>query len=428
MIGSNGSNTTWYWAAILLGLLPVWMVLLPLDITGDPSGWQVFVRSNSLAVPLIELIFVLLVMSGSFSPLKAARQLPHMTKIALGVWLALSCAVSFQPTRDHLLATIGLTKLVLTAMFFLAMIDLKRSFDLRFLIMLWVSLGIGTTLYIPLWIIHIWIVSPQGDDWIYRMPGVNNVRHIGHFAFASVIAGLVTSLAFRDSNKASLRWLLPLVFGAGGLGVSLWTGSRGPLFASLVAMLVTFFVAEGSRKTLIIFCVSSALAAVAIVATLPVPHPLFGMLRAIGMADVTAPTSFEFSSGRTVIWSQTIEKILEHPVLGWGINQYAPFGPVGAFHPHNFPLQLMFSGGIVSVILILMVFFPALRRWKWPCNHGVGAAGIGGVIGILFYSMYDGALYFSYPIMIFLIAIATSVATSASNTDESSDKLFKKSS
>ena len=420
MITNNRLLATVYSPTILVGLLPVWMVLLPLDITSNPASWQVFVRVNSFAVPLVQLIFVLLTMAGSFSPLKTAHQLPHITKIALGVWLALSCAVSFQPTKDHLLAAIGLTKLAITALFFLALIDLKRSFDFRFLLTLWISIGTGTTFYIALWIMHILIVTPQGDDWVYRVPGVNNIRHTGHFAFASVIAGLVTSLAFRDSNRASLKWLLPLVFGAGGLGVSLWSGSRGPLLASLIAMLVTFFAAAGSRKAVIIFCISSGLAAVAIVATLPVPHPWLGMLGSTGIADATTPTASEFSSGRTVLWFQTMGTILERPILGWGINQYERFGPQtgAAFHPHNFPLQLIFSGGIVSVILILMVFFPALRRWKWPYTNGVGAAGTGGVIGILLYSMYDGVLYFSYPIMIFFIVIATSVAPSTPNTRE----------
>jgi len=88
-----------------------------------------------------------------------------------------------------------------------------------------------------------------------------------------------------------------------------------------------------------------------------------------------------------------------------------------AFHPHNFPLQLMFSGGIVSVLLVLMIFIPSLKRWKWPCVNGQNAAGVGGVIGILVYSMYDGALYFSYPIIIFVIAIATSIPPSTPQPD-----------
>ena len=420
MINSNISRTRIGGVAILVGLLPVWMVALPLDITSDPKNWQIFVRSNSFAVPLVQFIFVLVAMSGFFSPLTAINKLPHITKIALVLWVIISCTVSFQVGKDHLLASIGLMKLAIAALFVFALVDLKQFYGFRFILTMWVSLGVGVALYIILWTVHILVVSPQGHDWVIRIPGVNNLRHTGHFAFASVVAGIVSSIAFQDTKKAWLRLLLPLIFGSGGLGLALWTGSRGPLLASLVAIFVTFCAAPGNRKTLTIFFVWSALAATAVVAILPVPHPFYGIAGALGIADVNAQGADELSSGRLGLWSVTIEKILERPIVGWGVNQYATFGPAyagGMYHPHNFPLQLMFSGGIVSVWLVLMVFFPALRRWKWPYAGSPSAAGVGGVIGILAYSMYDGALYFSYPSMIFLVSIATSIAPSTPQTN-----------
>ena len=61
-------------AAILVGLLPAWMVLAPLDITRAPEVWQVFVRVNAFAVPLIQLLFILLAMGGGlFSDPRGAR-------------------------------------------------------------------------------------------------------------------------------------------------------------------------------------------------------------------------------------------------------------------------------------------------------------------------------------------------------------------
>lgn len=303
---------------------------------------------------------------------------------------------------------------------FLALVDLIQFYGFRFILTLWVSLGIGVTSFILLWTVHILVFSPQGDDWVTRIPSLNNVRHTGHFAFASVITGLVSVIAFRESNKVWQKWWLPLIFGSQGLGLALWTGSRGPLLASLVAIFITFCAAAGNRKTLTIFFASSALAATSVVATLPLPHPIYGIAGATGMADVTAQGVSDPSSGRTIVWSGTIEKILERPVLGWDINQFVIFGPskpANFLHPHNFPLQLMFSGGIVSVILMLMIFLPALRRWKWPYTDGLSAAGVGGIIGFLAYSMYDGALYFSYPIMIFVIAIATSIPPSTPQID-----------
>lgn len=400
-------------AAILIGLLPAWMILLPLDITANPEGWQVFVRANSFAVPLVQFVFVLMAMSGTFSPFLSIKELPRLTQVALALWLAFACIVSFQAGKDHLSAIIGLLKLAVAALFILALIEWRKAFGPRFSLTLWVSIGSGVLLYIALWACHIWVVSPQRDDWVTRIPGVNNVRHTGHFAVAGVLAGLVCLIAYQNRTSVWLRWVVPLLFGSVGLGLALWTGSRGPLLASCAAIFVTFCTASKDRKAIAAFFAASALVTTAVVATLPVPHPIYGIAGATGMADVTAQDAADPSSGRVILWSGTIDKIIERPILGWGVNQFVTSGPskpVSLLHPHNFPLQLMFSGGLVGIILTLLIFFPALRQWKWPYIRGTGAAGVGGVVGILLYSLYDGALYFSYPTMIFLVAIATSIA------------------
>ena len=90
-------------AAVLVGFLPAWMVLAPLDITRAPEVWQVFVRSNAFAVPQVQLVFVLLAMGGSFSPIRAVRELPYISKLALALWFALASFVSFQPGKEHFL-------------------------------------------------------------------------------------------------------------------------------------------------------------------------------------------------------------------------------------------------------------------------------------------------------------------------------------
>ncbi|OYU01558.1 MAG: hypothetical protein CFE36_09740 [Sphingomonadaceae bacterium PASS1] len=100
-------------AAVLVGLLPAWMVLAPLDITMAPEVWQVFVRGNAFAVPLVQLVFVLLAMGGSFSPIRAVRELPYISELALALWFALASFVSFQPGKEHFFASIGISKLII---------------------------------------------------------------------------------------------------------------------------------------------------------------------------------------------------------------------------------------------------------------------------------------------------------------------------
>jgi len=400
-------------AAILVGLLPAWMVLAPLDITSTPEVWQVLVRANALVVPLVQLVFILLAMGGSFSPIRAVHELPFISKLAFALWFVIASVVSFQPGKEHFFATIGISKLLVAGLFFLALIHSLRAEGSRLTHVIWLSIGAGTLIWTLLWAIHIFVHSPQGDEWVTRIPGVNNVRHMGHFAVAGVTAGLVCVIAFRDRANIWLRWVLPISFGAVSFGLSLWTGSRGPLLASLVVVAVTLSLAAGHRKSIAKFFAASALLSTAVVATMPLPHHIYGIAEATGMADVTANADHDASSGRKVLWSGTIEKISQRPLLGWGINQFATSGPSklgNFFHPHNFPLQLMFSGGIVSVLLTLLIVIPILLRWRWPYAKGESAAGVGVVVGLLVYSLYDGALYFSYPTTIFLVAIAMSIA------------------
>ena len=413
-MGSNTLRITLYPTALLIGLMPVWMVLLPLDMTSTPDSWQVFLRAFSFAVPVVQLIFILFAMHKYHSPFRAIAQLPGWTKAALLVWLIVASFLSFQPDKDHLQAAIGLAKLVVAGLFFLALIDMARALVSRFILALWICLGFGTLLYLLLWTVHILMVSPQGDEWVIRVPGVNNVRHTGYFAFASVIAGLFTLLSFHDSPNLYRRWGLPMLFALAGLAMALWTGSRGPLLASLVAFAATFGAAAANRKIVATLFISSALAAAVLVSVMPVPHPIFGIAGATGWADVSAVSAgADASSGRKELWAGTVDRIAQRPVTGWGLAQFAKFGtskPDTFFHPHNFPLQLLFSSGISGALLLCLTFIPALRRWGWPYTKGPGAAGVGGVMGMMVYSLYDGALHFSYPIMIFIVAIASSIA------------------
>jgi O-antigen ligase len=399
-------------AAILIGLLPSWMILLPLDMTSEPDGWQVFVRTNSFAVPSAQLLFVLLAMATTFSPFRSIRALPHLTKTALLIWVIVTGYVSFQTGKDHISASIGLFKLFVSGLFFLALVNLRTIFGSRFLLILWGALGVGTLVYVVLWTIHIVLVSPQGNEWVYRIPGVNNVRHTGHFAITALVAGLYTFIAFRRNKHLWLRWILPLSFSIAGLGLILWTGSRGPLLASAVTMFATFCIARW-RKRIATFCVVTAVAATAVVALLPLPHEIYGIAGATGLADVSVPGVHDPSSGRTELWTGTIAKIAQKPLLGWGVDQFGASGPSLSsrpLHPHNFPLQFLFAGGMLSALLVLAMIFPALRQRQWPYTKGASAASVAGVIGLLVYSLYDGVLYFSYPTMIFLVAIASSTA------------------
>ncbi len=399
-------------AAALIGCAPVWMVLLVWDFTDQRSAWQIFVRSNSFAIPLIELAFLLIVMARGFSPVQAISDLPKLTKIAALAWLTIAATISFRTGSDHLAALIGLMKLFIASLFLLALVALRRNGNGRLFSNIWFGVGCGTVIYAALWLVHIAITTPTGEEWVILVPGVNNVRHIGHFAFSGFFAAIACLILLRDNNNLLVRWGPPVLLAALSMGLALWPGSRGPTLAIAAGMAVIWLLGSGFRRQLGLFFGASLILSLGVVALLPVPHPIYGIFGATGVADVEAPAGHDASSGRNELWRQTFEKIEERPWLGWGVEQFSAFGPkdsLGTRHPHNFLLQISFSGGLVSALLALLIMCSALRYWRWPHGYGIGLVGIGGFVGIIVYSMYDGALFFSYPIMIFLLAIASAV-------------------
>lgn len=390
------------------------MVLLIWDMTAERSGWQTFIRSNSYIVSFMEFVFILIAMAAGFSPLRSITKLPWLTKVAVLLWLPIMIIISFQPGNDYLAAATGFMKLFFAVLFLLALVELRHIFTDNLFVSIWLGVGCGAAVYVLLWIIHMAVTQPSGENWVIFVPGVNNVRHIGHFAFAGFFAGVVSFISFRNRERFFWRWCVPVSLSALCFGLALWTGSRGPTLAATSGMIVVILFGDGVRKQLCLFFVTSALIATACVAVLPVPHPIYGIFGATGVADLGANVAHDTSSGRTTLWYDTFEKIQEKPIFGWGLEQFSAFGPkdsLGMRHPHNYPLQILFSGGVFSVLVMILIAFTSLRRWRWPDKRGIGLPGTGCVAGMIVYSMYDGALFFSYPIMIFLLAIATSISS-----------------
>jgi O-antigen ligase len=399
-------------APVLIGGGAVWMVALPADYPYTHAGWAMFARRHSLAIPLAEFAFVLAAMSASFSPVRALNGLPVITKIALVVGVILSVLVSFQPQKDHVSAAIGITKLLITGLFLLALVDARKSTDEHFFSRIWLGLGCGTVIYVVLWIAQIHISPPNGDEWAFNLPGVNNIRHVGQFGFVGFFAGVVCLFFYRRHPNTLWRWCVPLLFATTGWGLSLWTGSRGPVLASTFGVIVLVILGVGFRRQLICFTIASVVVASISIAFLPVPHSTYGMWGATAVSDLQEGRGHDASSGRWKMWKEAKAKVQQKPLLGWGIEQFATSGPDDTLqtrHPHNYVLQILFSGGLVGLSLAAVVIFTVLRRWRWPYYGGIGLAGFGCVVAMLLYSLYDGALYFSYPIMIFVLAITTSI-------------------
>ncbi len=72
-------------------------------------------------------------------------------------------------------------------------------------------------------------------------------------------------------------------------------------------------------------------------------------------------------TGRTDIWAESIALIRQRPWTGWGLDSAASLMSEHAMGTHNLVLHVMFSGGIVAaLVLILLLVATAMIAWSSP--------------------------------------------------------------
>lgn len=387
------------------------MVLVPWDFGREMSGYRGFMRGNSLPVTLIEILIFFLAMARGFSPLGAVSALPEITKAGLALFLLTAMWTTFFVATSSIIAILGLIKIIAHFMFGLVMVDqlARWSFDQRQYI--WLTIGWGVMGYCLLWVINIVCYDPVGEDWIWLVPTLTNIRWIGFFALASFCAGISLIQTMPDGRIGRAQLFIALIFGTVGLTIAFWTGTRGAVVAILSASILLSLVFADGRK-IALFAVSSAALALVISAALPEVHPSYGVGRIIA---ASAPTNgvVGISAGRIPIWLDTVDKISLRPFLGWGIDQFRfsfPQAQTGVRHPHQAILQLLYSNGLIGMLAALMIVVPFIGQVVRKFSQPYQFAALAYLFGALTYGLYDGFFYYTYSIMIMLVAAACVIA------------------
>ncbi|WP_160324142.1 O-antigen ligase family protein [Adlercreutzia muris] len=139
-----------------------------------------------------------------------------------------------------------------------------------------------------------------------------------------------------------------------------------------------------------------------------------GLIAAIANRDVTF-------SGRTVIWGSVMDAIAQKPLFGWGVmsdeSHIALIDHVEASSAHNFYLELLLSGGVVSLLVYGVFVVLVLKRLK-SCE-GTYAAKLCAVALFALGIAYMTEAY-SNPIIFALFALAANVGEYA-NAEKESD-------
>lgn len=390
---------------LLVGAAPLLMALAPLSFSPDTSGWQMYVRIHSFVLLPVELLAVFILMYNGGSAVRGWKELPRLTQMAIALLTVVSVYTSFQPQADHLAATIGLSRVGFAVLLALALLGSEQIGKADWH-RLWLAMGVGAIAYFGIFALYALTNALTLEQWIGPFPGFNNIRHVAVLGLVAFCAGLAHILLC-DKQPDLRRYLISAgLFGGSGLSFILWTGGRGPLLAVFSVAFCCFAIFPGKRKSIILYSALALASGIVVASLIPIPSPIFGLLQAFGLSDLSAPDLNIASSGRLEIWQYSIGEVLKRPWFGWGINQYQHFAPetrIPFLHPHNFPLQLLFASGVVGAMLLAVAVvafvFPRLRGINSDSQRFNAAV----VLTLLLYSLYDGILYFAYPMMIFVI-------------------------
>jgi O-Antigen ligase len=405
---------------ILLCLTPALMVLIPWDFGNELPPWREILRYNSLTVPFIEFFFVGLAITNGFRPVRALRLLMPATKAGLIILTACALWTTLFLAVVPFTAMMGMTKFVAHCLFALAMSHMVSIWSEAERNLVWPAVGLGLLGYCLLWWINIAYFHPVGNDWVRLVPATTNVRWVGFFAFSCFCAAIGTIVQTSLSNS---RWrlLVAIVFATVAFAVAFWSGTRSAIVAIAVAAIVSALVLPVRRQIILTTSVSLFFG-LGIASVLPIVHPAYGLGRMLAASNPSVDID-TMSSSRLQIWVEIFGKFLERPIFGWGIDQLRYTYDDQAKlvrNPHQAVLQVLVSSGLCGVFAYLCFAVQFVRSIPRSFSKSYQFAAIAYLAGAIAYGMYDGFFYFTYPVMMFIVAaVCLNAPTCSSASDRS---------
>ena len=389
---------------MLVAAAPILMVLVPWDFGSQYHAYRSIVKVYGLVIPILEFLLIFGYLIAGKSIFSLAQAVPLTVKLLFGllaIWSVYS-ATLVAPYKFR--AIISLPVFLLHSLFTLVVFEVVRNSTLNARRTFCSIVIVSLVIYCFIWALSLFWYPLRGDQWITNVPGVSNVRGVGFFAVFGFFASFM--LWAHDRERSGLGVVIAYLGGLVAISLAFWTGSRGSVFAISAGCAVILGLSGKLKLPVLKFIVPVFLFAALISLALPLPNPAYGILR---FGHAILDSGEDLSSGRLMLWQGTVEKILERPFAGWGLDQFKGLGPEtfrGYNQPHNVLLQILFSLGFVGLLLISAITLDLLRRAKpsWECPDSVIATGA--ATAVIIFAQFDAALYYNYPIMMFAICIA----------------------
>ncbi|MBL0925848.1 MAG: O-antigen ligase family protein [Sphingomonadaceae bacterium] len=405
----------------LIALTPVLMVLLPWDFGNDVAPWREILRYNSLIVPFIEFLFVGFAIKEGFLPVRGLGSLSPLAKIGLLILTVSALWTTIFVAAVPFTALMGITKFIAHCLFGLALLYLFGKWNNAARNLIWPMIGAGLLGYCFLWWINVVFYNPVGDDWITRVPATTNVRWVGFFSFACFCAAIGTLSV--TSNRSCNRWRTgaAFIFSTAAFTIAVWSGTRGAIAAIAVAAVFCALLLPIRRQVIAVTSIS-LVCGLAISLILPAVHPIYGLYRMTSASNPLEGIN-SVSSNRLQVWTEVFGKVMQRPMLGWGVDQlrYTYTDPVKIVrNPHQAILQALTSMGLCGLIGYLCLVTRFFQSIPGKFSENYQFAAVAYLIGGTAYGLYDGFFYFTYPVMMFIVAaVCLTTAPQLSSADKS---------
>jgi O-antigen ligase len=395
----------WALPVLVIASTAFFHAILTWDWDGQTSAINQALRHFSITIVWAEIIVLFLAMRKGWRPLEQfdalSRHVKWLCLLLCASMLSSSMFMSVSPATSLFFSV----RMILHGLVLGCLIHLVAH-DGRFRLGEWTTqLSVGIVLYVGALVLFCLAVpTPQEFRWHDRIPSATNIRQIGTVLGVMALIPAAKLLFARTRQELLSGWMLLTAI----LCVIMWSGSRGPLLGFVAAVVIAWFLTKGNVSFNRLAMLSmSTLAAAVLSLQLPVPHPMFGLLRMTRTIDAA-----DASSGRWAVWEATVDAIRQSPMLGYGSGTYRtnmeqltgnPFN-----HPHNFVLQYVYDWGFIAatsaLVLLGCLGLGILHNRDKPAEMQFLA--LGAFVGVLAMGSIDGALFYPLPMLIAVACIA----------------------
>ncbi len=409
--GEKGRFRSIWFACLLVAFAPAIMAVTTWTPDGYSSVPLFFWRFLAPPILAIEMLAIGCAWAAGFRPIATILTLPGWVAAALAALVAIDVGdalfVAVSVSAAMMRSAMTLTHLL----FGLGVFYLLRARGFGAYRMLWWALLGGAILYLAIMVAFIAAIArPDTFDWLQFGLGVVNIRHAGFY----VIVGAAMALGIAATEARPRFYWLAVVAAALCCMEFFWSGSRAPLFALLAACLVSAALVPALRHVRSLAALLIAYAGGAALSLLHAPPVAnFGLYRMLASGSEASVN--DMSSGRVDLWGASLQAFLARPFFGYAEGQYVfVVAEAKSFlhHPHNILLQSLVQWGGIGTLLF---GFLAISAW-WNLFRGTRVAGAKAVPAFLavntfaIYAMFDGVLFFVYPMMIVAFLFAAGLA------------------